>query len=115
MASLDDIFTTSKNIVSALYNSAQSALSIVGEKNSLAITTDAVVLAVPGRVVLISVIDAGSADGYVYDASTVATAVDARKIAVIPQVAGPFSLNMAVAYGIVVKPGTGQVIAVGYS
>ena len=115
MASLDDIFTTAKNIVLALNNSAQTALDLSGRKNSLAMTTTTLVSAVPGRLVTVSIVVAGTGDGFVYDASTIAGATAERKVVLIPQIPGMFSVGMPITYGIVVAPGTGQTIAVTYS
>ena len=115
MASLDDIFTTAKNIVLALNGAAQNALDLSGQRNSLALTTTTVVSAKPGRVIVVSVVVAGTGDGTIYDASSIATAVSGRELAVIPQTVGPFTLAMPVAYGIVVAPGTGQTVTVSFT
>jgi hypothetical protein len=115
MASLDDVLTTLKNIVTAQNNQPQTALQIAGQKNATGLTAQTVVSANPGRVATIAVIVAGSAVGSVYDASTTATATSSRLLAAIPNTVGIIVVNMPVVYGIVVTPGTGMTIAVSYS
>ena len=84
-------------------------------KRVLNISTDTLVKATPGYVVTVSVVDGGSADGAVHDAATIATAATANKICVVSQTEGAYSINFPASSGIVVKPGTGQVIAISYN
>ena len=92
-----------------------NATALVGAKNAPGITAQTIVSANPGRLYNISVIVAGGATGSVWDANTTASATSARLIATIPTAVGVYTINLPVAYGIVVTPGTSQTIAVGYS
>lgn len=115
MASLDDILTTAKNIVTALSNESQTSLQIAGTKNATGMTVQTVVSANPGRIAVVSVAVAGSTTCSVYDASSVVTATASRLLATITNTVGIYVVNMPVTYGIVVTPGTGMTIAVSYS
>ena len=112
MASLDDVFTTSKNIVTALNNVSQVYLNVNGLKTAAGITTATVIKASVGRVASVSVIVAGSA-GKIYDATSVSST--ANPIYVIPATVGVVFVNMPVSSGIVVAPGSGQTVSVSFS
>lgn len=87
----------------------------VANKRSLNITSNTAVKASAGFVVTLVVLDAGSANGGLFDAATVGAAAAANEIFAIPQVAGVYTINFPTTSGIVVKPGTGQTIAISYS
>jgi hypothetical protein len=61
----------------------------------------------------VSIITAGSTVGAIYDAA--ALGVTSRPIVTIPNIVGVFSAPIPMSYGILVVPGTGQVVTVGYS
>lgn len=82
---------------------------------TLNITADTVVKAGSGRIIKFVVLVAGSGDGYINDAGTVAAAAAGNRIAVIPQAVGVYTLEWPVSNGIVVKIGTGQTVAVSYT
>jgi hypothetical protein len=67
-----------------------------------------------GRVQRVSVITAGSTAGGVFDSATVAGAVTANQLAVIPNTVGTYLVDMPFFAGLAVIPGTGQVLAVSY-
>jgi hypothetical protein len=113
--SLTNLLTASQNIVTALNNNASTSLQVAGNKNVTGITAQAVVSANPGRVATVSVIVAGSTTGTIWDAANTASASNARRLAAIPMSVGVYVINMPVAYGIVVTPGTGMTVAVSYS
>ena len=115
MASLDDVVTTSKNIVTALNTSSQTNLAINGTKTYVAISANTLVNQGASRIVRISVIVAGSTTGSLYDASSVAGAVSGNIVATIPEAVGIYEMNIPTINGIVVKPGTSMVLAVVYS
>jgi len=81
----------------------------------LNITANTVVKASPGFVVSASVVVAGSAAGTINDAATVAAAVTANIIADLSTTAGVTIINFPTTAGIVVKPGSGQTIAISYN
>jgi putative NADPH-quinone reductase len=113
MASLSDILTTAKNIASAINNVAQTYVSVQGAQVRQNITAATVVSSAPGRLAMVSITTGGSANGVIYDAA--ATGVTSRPIYAIPNTIGIVFVNLPVIYGIVVAPGTGQVVTVSYS
>jgi hypothetical protein len=115
MASLDDVVTTSKNIVIALNNNAQTNLSIQGTKTAVSLTSTKSVSNTSGRLVNVVVLVAGSTAGGIYDASSVAAAGTTNKIYVIPNTVGLYVVNLPIVNGIVVEPGSGQTVTISYS
>lgn len=112
MASMSDILTTAQNIAQAINGVAQTYLSVQGAKNQADIATATLVKSSAGRVATIVVTTAGAV-GSVYDANL--ATLTTNKIYTIPNVVGSYTVNMPTSYGIVVAPGAGQVVAVGYS
>jgi hypothetical protein len=86
-----------------------------GSLSSLNISAATVVKARPGTLFRVSVTTAGSAAGAVYDAATTGGNVAANLVAAIPDAAGVIELEWPVANGILIVPGTGQVLSVSYS
>jgi hypothetical protein len=84
-------------------------------KRTLNITANTVIKASNGNIATVSVVVAGTAAGSIHDAATVAAAVTANQVAALPATAGPLAINFPVTSGIVVKPGTGQTIAVSWT
>lgn len=84
-------------------------------KSALNITANTVVKPTAGFVVRISVSVAGSAAGTLHNASTVSAAVTANVIAAIPDTVGTYAIEFPASSGIVVKPGSGQTIAISYN
>lgn len=113
MSSLSDILTAVKNIPSAINALAQTYISVQGSQNFADISSATVVKATAGRVATVVVTTAGSATGKIYDQNIVTGTT--RILYVIPMTVGVFFVNMPTAYGIVVAPGTGQVVTVSYS
>lgn len=112
-ASLTDILTATKNIVTALSTWATDFLNVNGQVNAAGLTVPTVVSAKAGRIAAVSVIVAGSAAGMIYD-GTLLTAT-AKPIYVIPMTVGVFVVNFPISFGLLVSPGTGQTITVSYS
>lgn len=113
MSSLSDILTAAKNIVTAINGLGQTYLQISGSKVSSQISAASLLLVGQGRIARIVVTTAGSDAGSIYDAS-VSTATS-PKIFVIANTLGVTEINIPVDNGIVVAPGTGQVVTVSYS
>jgi len=67
MSSLSDILTAAKNVVTAVNGVAQTYLNVQGTLNSSGITAAKLVKSGTGRISSVSVIVAGSADGFVYE------------------------------------------------
>lgn len=113
MASLDDILTASKNIVTALSQLGQTFMGVQGSKSYTNITTATLVQSGQGRIARMVVVVAGSGTGAVYDAASAAATSD--KLLTIPTTVGVVEANIPVNNGIVVAPGTGQTVAIIYS
>ena len=113
MASLSDILTTTKNIVTALNQLGQTYLEVEGTSSYTNITTATLVKTGQGRIARVIVVVAGSGTGSVYDASSATATND--KLLTIPTTIGIVEVNIPVNNGIVVAPGTGQTVAIVYS
>lgn len=113
MASLADILTTAKNVVTAISNVSQTYLNVQGAQNSGSLTSATLVKLGASRVATVSVTVAGSATGRIYD--TNAASSTTNPIYVIPNTVGVTFVNMPVGIGLVVAPGTGQSVTVSYS
>lgn len=113
MASLTDILTTAKNIVTAINNATTTAQQIAGTQTKASISTTTVVSTSAGRFVTLSIVTGGTTTGTVYDANT--TTDTSRALYTIPTTIGRVIMNVPVVNGIVVVPGTGQVVTVTYS
>lgn len=109
-----DLLTTYKNIVTAINGVAQTLLALHGTSNAAALTGGAVLVRVGnGRLVTVSVLVAGSAAGAIYDANNASATTG--QLYVIPEAVGVVSVDLPYSYGLVVAPGTGQTVTVGYS
>lgn len=87
-----------------------------GTKSRLNVTAATVVqTAAAGaqRIIRFVVTTAGAA-GALYDASTTGGAAAASLIAVMPATVGIYDLNFPIASGVLVVPGSGQVVSVSY-
>lgn len=113
MASLSDILTTTKNIVTALNQLGQTYLDVEGTSSYTEITAATLVKSGQGRIARLVVVVAGSGTGSVYDASSATATND--KLLTIPTTIGIVEVNIPVNNGIVVAPGTGQTVAIVYS
>lgn len=113
MASLGDLLTAAKNVVTAVGTVAQTYINVQGAQNSGLITTDTLVKLGQSRVATVSVITAGSAVGYIYDGNQATSTTN--PVYVIPNTVGITFVNMPVGLGLVVAPGTGQEVNVSYS
>lgn len=86
-----------------------------GRDAQLNIAAATVVKSGPGRVARVSVITAGSAAGTVNDCATTGAAATANQIATIPNAVGHYTIDFPFNAGLVVVPGTGQVLAVSFT
>ena len=112
-ASTSDVLSAIKNIVTALANATQTYLNVNGTLNAANISTPTVVKPSAGRIANISVLTAGASPGKIYDGATLAATT--KPLGVIPNTVGIFTVNLATSFGLLVVPGTGQVVTVGYS
>lgn len=119
MATLDDILTAQKNGVVAINNLNQTwnnyLIQTNGQYSSVEITSATLLYSGPGTLVKVSVIQAGSTTGFIYDFNSAAVAVTGRRILAIPNTIGLVNAGLAFTLGLVVVPGTGQSIVVSYS
>ena len=83
-------------------------------KTVLNISAAAVVKAAPGLIGRVNVITAGSAAGTVNDCLTTGAAATANAVATIPNTVGSYPIEMYTSTGIVVVPGSGQVLTISY-
>lgn len=113
MASLDDILTATKNIVTALNQLGQTYLDVEGTSSYTNITAATLVKSGQGRIARVIVVVAGSGTGAIYDAASATATSD--KLLTIPTTIGVGEANIPVNNGIVVAPGTGQTVAIVYS
>jgi hypothetical protein len=113
MSSISDILTATKNIVTAINGLGQTYLQVSGTKSFKEISAATVVQVGQGRLVRVIVTTAGSAAGSIYDASV--SSATSSKIFVISNTLGVTEVSVPVDNGIVVAPGTGQVVTVSYS
>jgi hypothetical protein len=113
-ASLDDIFTTAKNIVTAINGLNTSFQRSLGSVTTATVTVDTLVVTGNGRLVNVCVVDGGSADGAIYNINSVTGGTDANTLFTIPQTADIYPLGQIFNSGLVIAPGTGQKINVTY-
>jgi hypothetical protein len=72
------------------------------------------VLSGSGRLVSFSII-VGGADGAIHDAASIITSAAFNVLAVTKNTIGIYQVGMQFTYGLVVKPGAGQSVAITYS
>lgn len=111
--SFSDVLTLARNIAQAINDAALTYLSVQGKVNQPLISAATLVKAGQGRVCSISVTTAGATTGAVYDTNLATSTVNL--IYVIPMAIGLNVVNLPVGIGIVVVPGTNQVLTVSYS
>ena len=114
-ASLDDILTTQKNGVVAINNLSASISREQGSVTSTTVTTDTLVITGRGYVSNFSVTVAGTANGTICNAQTVALAAANNVLCATPTTIGVYRAGLVFTSGLVIKPGTGQSINVTYS
>ena len=122
MASLDDILTTQKNgvvtlgdLVNELAIFRQLYGQFIGTTAVLGVSVPLLVTSGSGRLVNVYVITAGSTSGTIHDASSVAGATTGNTLFSIPTTTGITQVNSPYSAGLVIQPGTGQVINITYS
>lgn len=122
MASLDDILTTQKNgvvtlgdLVNELALFRNLYAQSVGTTAFLGSSAPTLVNTGSGRLVNVYVIAAGSAAGTIHDAASVAAATTGNTLIDTPTTVGLIQANIPYSSGLVIQPGTGQVINITYS
>ena len=112
-ASTSDVLSAIKNIVTALAQATQTYLNVNGTLNAPNISAPTVVKNAPGRIANVSVIAPGTMPGTIYDGATLKST--SKPLGVIPNTVGIFTVNLPTSFGLLVVPGTGQIVTVGYS
>ena len=109
-ASLSDILTSIKNLVTGINAQTQNDNLLAGTSNFPSITAATMVKGSAGRLVNLFVTVAGSGSGTVYDSnSTTNTNIP---VWTIPHSGvANYVLNIPVLYGIVIAPGSGQTVS----
>lgn len=114
-ASLDDILTAQKNGVVAINNLSTTFTRGQGSTTSLTVTSNTLVVTGRGYLVSFSIVVAGSANGAIYNAQTIALATADTALCATPLTVGVYQAGLVFTNGLVIKPGTGQSINVTYS
>lgn len=86
-----------------------------GNNSVLNITAATVVKASPGTIWNVNVTTAGTTVGGVYDFAATTGEAAANLVAAIPDVVGAIDLIFPCKTGILIVPGTGQVVSVSFS
>lgn len=89
--------------------------SPTGNATALDITAATVIKAASGAVLTVAVVTGGSTAGAVYDGLATTGNTVANQIGTLPNTVGSYAINFPCINGIVVIPGTGQVVAVAYN
>lgn len=114
--SLDDIFTTAQNIVTAINTMATTWRQVAGTATSSTVDATTLVASGTGRLVSVSIIDAGSGDGLIYNSANATSLLDGAKLMVVPTgTEGIFPAGLLYNLGLVIVPGTGQILNITYS
>lgn len=115
-ASLDTLFGSANNLVTAVNNLSNEYIKRQGTKTSanLAAATTTTIATGQGWLASVSVIEDGSDEGYIYD-STRTTPLANTAIARIPNVTGVWPINVPYISGLVVVTGTAQEAIIVYS
>jgi hypothetical protein len=113
MASLSDILTAAKNLVTSVNQLGQTYLKINGTVRSPTITATTLASSGQGRLASVSVVVAGSSPCLIYDSN--ATTSLTSGLAAVTNVIGVTVINMPYNNGLVVVPGTGMTVVVSYS
>lgn len=92
----------------------KSALITLSLSSALNVTALTLVHAGLGRVSKVVVLTAGSTAGKISDVATTGGVAAANLIFNIPNTVGIYELDFPIALGLVVTPGTGQVLSISY-
>jgi hypothetical protein len=67
-----------------------------------------------GTVLVVSVIAPGTGPGKIHDCATTGAAAAENQVALVPAAVGTYQINFPCLVGIVVAPGSGQMLAVSF-
>lgn len=116
-ASFADILTALKNLVTSVNNLSSTYQKINGIQIKANLTGSSPILITDTatRLATVSVIEAGSTVGYVYDSKTATINSETSTLCAIQNTVGTYFINMPANLGLVISPGTDQVVTVSYS
>ena len=116
MASLDDILTTQKNGVIAIgeYPAALAKFAGTNSTKEIPAATTQQIKVGSGWFANVSVIEAGTTTGAVYDSSNT-NSLTGLRIYTVPNTVGVFQVQVPFVDGLVITTGTGQVASVTYT
>ncbi len=115
-ASLNDILTTAQNLVQQVSGVSQTLLKIIGLTTSPTVDADTLITTGLGTLVNVSVVEAGSTQGYVHNAATVALATPANALFAIPITnVGVLPAGLQYDAGLVVVVGTDMEVNLTYT
>jgi hypothetical protein len=114
MASLDDILTTQKNGVIAINSYVNLLTNHAGSYSTKEVSASSVIKSSSGWLATVSVVVAGSTQGYLYDSNSTSS-TSGNRIYAVPNTLGIYQVQIPFATGLVFVPGTGSIISVGYS
>lgn len=114
--SITDLFSAAQNLVRVVNYLGDAYATVNGKLSSdnLGAATTTVISNQSGRLASISVTDAGSTPGIVYDSRNT-TVGSINRLATIPNTVGVHTMNIPYTNGLVVTTGTGQTVTVIYS
>jgi hypothetical protein len=113
MASLSDILTAAKNVVTSVNQLGRTYLIVNGFSRSQTMTATTLVSSGQGRIASVSVVIAGSSDCVIYDSNSTSSLTS--PLAAVTNAVGVKVINMPYNNGLVVVPGTGMTVVVSYS
>jgi len=113
MASLSDILTAAKNVVTSVNQLGQTYLKVNGTTRSQTLTTTTSVTISQGRLASVSVVVAGSTPCVIYDSNN--SGILTSALASVTNAIGVTVINMPYNNGLVVVPGTGMTVVISFS
>ena len=113
-ASLGDLLTTQKNGVIAINSYVNAINTQAGAINTKELSASTVIKSSSGWLATVSVIVAGSTQGYLYDTNSTSS-TSGNRLYAVPNVIGVYKIMMPFSTGLTFVPGTSSVIAVGYT
>jgi hypothetical protein len=119
MATQDDMLTAQKNQVVATNGLNQTWInnlrSMHGDSTSSCLDAASVVKVGSGRLVSVSVVEAGTTQGFIYDAASANSPDKSTRLMAIPQTEGVYQASFMFTNGLFVAPGDGQAVTITYS
>ena len=113
-ASLTDLLTAAKNVVSAINGLANTYFGLQGIQVANGITTTTLVTTRAGRLSKLSVMSSGSGSaGTAYDSNSVSNLTN--PICAISSTAGVYVIDIPFVNGLVIVPGASDTITVAYT